>query len=228
MIKNKIIFEDEAFLVINKPCGLVVNNSTTSPGDTLQKFVFEYIGISEDGSEFASRGGIVHRLDKGTSGVLLVAKTPEAFENLKSQFQERTVEKKYYAVVLGKVPDDIIEINAPIARNPKSRMRFAVVEDGREAHTFVRKIKTIQDYTVLDVSPKTGRTHQIRVHLAALGFPVVADPSYCSRAQYKRLAPVFGRMMLHAYFLSFLHPLTGKKMDFTSLPEEEIWNSFIS
>ncbi|MFA6981413.1 MAG: RluA family pseudouridine synthase [Patescibacteria group bacterium] len=227
MDQQSVVFEDSDLLVINKPSGLIVNNSLTAREGTLQDMILGRIVIPDDESEFALRGGIVHRLDKDTSGLILIAKNKSSFESVKAQFKQRKVEKHYFGVVVGEIEDEILEINAPIKRNPQNRMRFAVVEDGKEALTTARKIKIFEGYTFMDISPKTGRTHQIRVHFAALGHPIAGDPLYCSRSFLRSSLDRFGRMMLHAYSLSFSHPVTGKPMVLSCFPDEPIWKLFI-
>lgn len=225
--KLQIIFEDQDLLVINKPVGLVVNNSKTVRDETLQDLVSSTFTVPKDDSEFSSRGGIVHRLDRDTSGLILVAKNHETFGYLKNQFKNRQIEKHYYAVVVGELKDSVIEINAPIKRNPTNRVKFIIMDDGREALTMVNKVNTVEGYTLVDVTPKTGRTHQIRVHLSALGFPIAADRIYCSRLIYSSSFEKFGRLMLHAYSIRFRHPKSEKEMYFECLPKEKAWLMFI-
>jgi len=211
MDKIKIVFENEYFFVIEKPCGVVVNRSETHSGITLQDFIEEKFLLSsenEEDPEFKSRSGIIHRLDKDTSGILLVAKHPKSFYELQEKFKSREVEKKYLCVVLGDISEERFEIDAPISRNPNNRFKYAVVRDGKEAQTYFEKIKTIEvnnfKLTSLLVFPRTGRTHQIRVHLAAYGTPVVIDPIYMSQKD-QELGEILGvgRLMLHAKSLKF-------------------------
>jgi 23S rRNA pseudouridine1911/1915/1917 synthase len=222
----KKIYEDKDILVLDKPSGLVVNRSVTSKSETLQDILErEYSFGSEKSSEkviedFSERSGIVHRLDKDTSGILVVAKNKEAFQNLISQFKERRAIKEYLAVLCGKIDDEIIEIDAPLKRNPKNPLKFGVVEGGKDAFTRFERIKTVNlggnDYSLMKVYPKTGRTHQIRVHAAAMGHPVAGDSIYCSLVLLESSLEDFGRLMLHAQKLSFYHPKTGNFMEFTS------------
>jgi 23S rRNA pseudouridine1911/1915/1917 synthase len=213
--------------VLDKPTGVVVNRSTTYAGQTVQDFVEDQIDFTEsdEDSEFKSRSGVVHRLDKDTSGILLVAKNPDAFTNIQHQFKDRTVKKIYHAVVLGKSQTGRFEVNAPMGRNPKDRLSMAVVNGGKEARTEFDFVKNIQieetTYSYLKAYPFTGRTHQIRVHLAALNLPIAADPLYCTRAQFGVSSNAFGRMMLHALNIEFTHPTTGERVTFEApLPEE--------
>jgi 23S rRNA pseudouridine1911/1915/1917 synthase len=227
MDKIKIIFENEDFIVLEKPTGVVVNRSETHSGKTLQDFIEERLILNlntfED-TEFKSRSGLVHRLDKDTSGLLLVAKSPESFSFLQEKFKSREVEKKYVSIVLGEVGEDRFEIDAPISRNPNNRFKYAVVRDGKEAQTYFERIKNFEKdglkFSALYAYPRTGRTHQIRVHLAAYGNPVLMDPIYMSGKDLdlcKNLG--FERMMLHAKSLKFDY--NGKEYFFeTDLPEE--------
>lgn len=222
----KKIFEDEDILVLDKPSGLVVNRSVTSKSETLQdilekEYSFESDEVSEELlDDFSARSGIVHRLDKDTSGILVVAKNKKAFQNLINQFKERKTIKEYICVLCRKIDDEIIEIDAPLKRNPKSPLKFGVVEGGKEAFTRFEKIKTTNldgnDYTLMKVYPKTGRTHQIRVHASAMGNPVAGDSIYCSILLLESSFKYFGRLMLHAQKLAFCHPKTGNFIEFTS------------
>jgi 23S rRNA pseudouridine1911/1915/1917 synthase len=225
--KIEKIFEDENILVLNKPFGLVVNRSNTYKGLTLQDILDDDYFKESDASdeEFIRRSGIVHRLDKDTSGVIVVAKNPNSFYFLQKQFKERRTFKEYIAIVHGRVGDEIIEIDAPIARNPKNPLKIAVVSDGKSAFTRVEKVKNFNkentDYAFCKVFPKTGRTHQIRVHLSAVGHPVAGDVVYCANNLLEMDEKVFGRMMLHAYFLGFFNPKTHKFQKFEApLPKE--------
>jgi 23S rRNA pseudouridine1911/1915/1917 synthase len=225
-----IIFEDAAFLVINKPWGITVNNAeTTKNQETVQDYLVSNSKFlvsnknpnDQNEQEFNSKAGIVHRLDKDTSGVLVVAKTPEAYLNLKLQFQNRQVEKKYLALVHGRVIPPAGVINLPIERNPFNRTKFGVFPNGREAVTAYETAQAFPKFTLLMVSPKTGRTHQIRVHLKHLGHPVVSDPVYGGRKQRREDLKFCPRLFLHAASLTLKHPQSGEVMTFTaSLPDE--------
>jgi 23S rRNA pseudouridine1911/1915/1917 synthase len=152
----------------------------------------------------------VHRLDKDTSGIILVAKNPVAHMKLAAQFKNRTVTKLYQTLVRGNVKTETGIIEAEIGRDPKVRQRMAVVESGRPARTAYRVLRHIGDYTLLEIKPYTGRTHQIRVHLAAIGFPVVGDAVYGANSDYLK------RQFLHAFKLGFKMPSTGEYREFTS------------
>jgi 23S rRNA pseudouridine1911/1915/1917 synthase len=223
----EIIFEDENILVLNKPFGLVVNRSNTYKDLTLQDILdARYLKQSDVvDEEFVRRSGIVHRLDKDTSGVIVVAKNPDSFYFLQRQFKERRTFKEYIAIVHGKVGDEVLEIDAPIARNPKNPLKIAIVSDGKNAFTRVEKVKIFNkedvSYTFCKIFPKTGRTHQIRVHLSAVGHPVAGDVVYCAKNLLGTDEKAFGRMMLHAHFLGFSNPQTNKFQRFEApLPRE--------
>jgi 23S rRNA pseudouridine1911/1915/1917 synthase len=237
MANFQIIFEDEQFLVLNKPAGIVVNKSDSAKETTVQEWMEEKLasevlavtGESEIEKEFISRGGVVHRLDKDTSGLLLLAKNPESFEKLKDQFKERTVAKKYLTLVHGDVKPPEGQIDAPIERSPFNRMHFGVFPGGREAQTIYRKQanyeriqgKEKEVFSLLEVEPKTGRTHQIRVHMKYVNHPVVSDPIYGGRKNLQQDLEFCPRLFLHAFEISFLHPITGEKLAFKAeLPPE--------
>lgn len=228
-----IIYEDESLVVIDKPPGLVVNQSESAGVNTVQEWakaklkdtlVLPHWEASEKGQNFYNRAGIVHRLDKDTSGILLIARTPPVFSKLQSQFFERTVSKKYLALVMGRVSPERGTVRAPIGRLPWKRTRFGVLPDGREAETtfavvdYYKKEKNM--FTLLSVTPFTGRTHQIRVHLSYLGHPIVGDALYGGRKREER-ALFSPRQFLHASYLRFTHPKKEKEMEFTSpLPSD--------
>lgn len=229
------IYEDESILVINKPSGLVVNRSNTSSGRTLQDileddyFLKSLKAPDNLDEEYVNRSGIVHRLDKDTSGVLVAAKSLEAFQFLQKEFKDRNILKEYVAVVHGRVEDEIVEIDAPLGRNPNTPLKIAVISNGKPAFTKVERVKEVEielesnkiNYTLVKVFPKTGRTHQIRIHLAAIGHPIAGDSIYCSNNLLKLDANVFKRLMLHARFLEFTHPKTQKFLRFEApLPKE--------
>jgi 23S rRNA pseudouridine1911/1915/1917 synthase len=224
----EIIYEDDSVLIVSKPAGQIVNRAETTKGaKTLQDELEERFGIKRPEDGVGGRAGIVHRLDKGTSGVLVVAKTEEAFEGLQAQFKQRKVKKEYLTLVRGKVKEKNGRIDAPIGRNPKNRMRFAVVKDGRQAVTeysllhYNTTLYDSEEFSYLRVKLLTGRTHQIRVHMKHIGHPVVADPLYLSRKQLKKDRQWCPRMFLHAERLGIKHPETGAWMRFEAeLPED--------
>jgi 23S rRNA pseudouridine1911/1915/1917 synthase len=216
-----IIFEDEALLVLNKPAGLVVHPAAGNEEHTLVNALLHHCAGELSGIGGVARPGIVHRLDKETSGCLVVAKNDETHVALSAQFAGRTVEKIYLAIVCGVVPRDEGNIRAAIARHPTHRKRMAVcdADEGRAAHTGYRVIERLNEATLVEAHLHTGRTHQIRVHFQHLGFPVAGDTTYGQR-QTKQLAELTKydapRVLLHAHKLAFVHPRTGKKLNFTA------------
>ena len=224
-VKPTIIFEDESILVLDKPSGWITNDaSTTTTQPVIQtwlreNFKYPLIGDRE------RRDGIVHRLDKETSGLLLVAKTPKAFENLQSQFKERKVTKTYIALTHGEIEPKEGEITASVGRLPWRRERFGVLPGGREATTNYKVIKTLkgedEKFSLVELYPKTGRTHQIRIHLKFIGHPVVGDFFYAGRKTAREDRLWCPRLFLHASKITFFHPVTGKEVKFESnLPED--------
>lgn len=232
----QIVFEDDNMFVINKLAGMVVNRAdTVKDVKTVQDWAEEKILVrpsqleARPESDFFKRGGIVHRLDKETSGIMLVAKSPEAFENLQKQFKAGKVEKTYIALAHGRLAPREGEIHVPIGRLPWNRMRFGILPEGRESKTLYRVLeykhlkveKFEEDVTFLEVYPKTGRTHQIRVHLQYLHHPIVGDPLYSGRKNMKRVRKLLTRQFLHAHRISFNHPMTGERITFEApLPQE--------
>jgi 23S rRNA pseudouridine1911/1915/1917 synthase len=209
-----IVHEDDDILVINKPAGLVVHPGNGNWKGTLLNALLHH------SPQLAAlpRAGIVHRLDKGTSGLLVVAKTPTAQTDLVRQLQARTVKREYLALVHGAVRGGG-EVSAPVGRDPRNRTRMAVVPAGRHALTRYRVARRFADVSLLECSLETGRTHQIRVHMQSLGHPLVGDPLYRGRggAGRARLA----RQALHAARLEFLHPASGARRSFAApLPED--------
>ncbi len=202
-----VVYEDADLAAINKPAGMVVHPAAGHTSGTLvNALLARWPQVAQVGGR--DRAGIVHRLDKDTSGVLLIAKTEPARLNLMAQFAARTVEKRYLALVEGIPATPTGEINAPLARDPAQRKRMAVVRNGRPAVSFYRVLRTFEGYTLLEVLPKTGRTHQIRVHLAFIGHPIVGDSVYGHRKQRFKL----DRHFLHAESLSLVSPSTGESI----------------
>lgn len=199
-----LLYEDDSLLVLNKPSGLIVHaGDGTRSEETLFDQLVRYcpdIGMIGDDRR---RGGIVHRLDKNTEGLMVVTKTQVAFEHLKAQFQAHHIEKRYVAMVYGNPKDDEWEITYPIGRHPKKRHLFAVSPTGKPARTVVKVVKRFGTTTLLDLRIYTGRTHQIRVHLAHQRLPVVGDPCYGPNAHASG-------QKLQAYCLGFWHPTQDK------------------
>jgi len=219
-MEPRIIFEDEWICVIDKPAGLVTNDSSTSR-NTLQSWFAKKYGIEREETEFGSKQGLVHRLDKDTSGVMVLAKTQSAYEILKKQFLERKVVKKYIALVHGRFNESEGSVALPIERNPKDKFKFAIGRDlSRMAITDWRVLEQRGDYTLVELTPHTGRTHQIRVHMKHLGHPVVADPIYGGK-RYKVDIKWCPRLFLHAASLEFAHPQSRERVEFEAeLPGE--------
>jgi len=221
-----ILFEDKSLLVLNKPAGLVVHPAAGNEEHTLVNALLYHCQGSLSGIGGVARPGIVHRLDKETSGCLVVAKNDETHLVLSRQFAAREVGKIYNAIVCGELARDSGEIRAAIARHPTHRKRMAVRDDnsGRAAHTTYRVLERLNSATFVEAQLHTGRTHQIRVHFQFLGHPLVGDETYGAR-QNKKLVELTGyespRVLLHARELSFMHPRTGKEMSFEApLPED--------
>ena len=219
-IPLEIIYEDDALVVVNKPAGLVVHPASgISSGTLANALVYHFRHLSQSGG--AARPGIVHRLDRDTSGLIVVAKTEEAHENLADQFRARLVFKSYVALVHGRVKQDSGRIEGAIARDPRNRTRMAVVAGGRPALSLYSVRRRYDRFTLLDVEIRTGRTHQIRVHLEWMKHPVVGDPVYGGGRDNTVTDPglrarinALGRQFLHAEQLGFRHPRTNEPMRF--------------
>jgi len=208
----EIIYEDNHIIVINKSAGILTHPTQNQKKHTLVNFLLDHTTLSSIGLPL--RPGIVHRLDKNTSGCLVVAKTDIAYFNLVTQFRERTIKKKYRAVVSGYFPSEIDEISVPLAISnfSKTSVNFA---RGKEAKTKIQIIQKTKNVTYLEAMPITGRTHQIRVSLAFLGYPVLGD------TQYGRKSILINRQALHAHSISFNHPYTKQNLSFTAKPPED-------
>ncbi len=234
-MKIRILYQDGDLTVIDKPAGVTVNRADTVGEGTVQDWAEKKIlndkyrilnekinSVKKDNSVFSiqysvfhSRSGIVHRLDKETSGCLIIAKTPAAFAELQRQFKDREVKKEYLALVHGKVEPSSGAIRVPLSRSRLDRQKFTVSSGGRMAETSYEVISyyslLLTPYSLLRLFPKTGRTHQIRVHLKYFGHPIVADAKYGGkRAAADR--PWCPRMFLHAAKITFIHPLSGKSL----------------
>jgi 23S rRNA pseudouridine1911/1915/1917 synthase len=226
-IPIEIVYEDDTLVVVNKPAGLVVHPAAGTPSGTLAN-ALAYHFQNLPGGGTGVRPGLVHRLDRDTSGLLVVAKTESALENLSDQFRDRTVYKSYVALVHGRMESNSGKIDQPLARDPSNRTRMAVVRNGRNALTLYRVRRGFDRFTLLDVELKTGRTHQIRVHLAWLKHPVVGDETYGSGrdntiqdARLRARVRSLDRQFLHAEKLGFTHPKTGEWVKFESpMPDE--------
>lgn len=226
-IPPQIIYEDESLMVIDKPSGWVVNRAESVKEQTIQDWFKNKCSMFNIQysikSEFYDKGGVVHRLDKDTSGVMVLAKTPEAYEKLKLQFLERKTVKKYVALVHGEFKEQEGIVSTPLERKGA---KFFV--GGDLSKTAITEWKVLRQYSVLstqysvvELTPHTGRTHQLRVHMRHLGHPIVSDPIYGDRKTWKKDLQFCPRLFLHARSLEITHPVTGGKMVFEAqLPEE--------
>ena len=215
-IPLEIVYEDSDIIVVNKPKGMVVHPANGNPDGTLVNAIMNICKGSLSGIGGEIRPGIVHRLDKDTSGLLIVAKNDLAHINMSTQIKNREVKKIYIALVKGNINENEATINMPIGRSTKDRKKMAVRKEGKEAVTHFKVLKRYGDYTLLKIKIDTGRTHQIRVHMAEIGHPVVGDMVY---SKGKNEFDVEGQM-LHATSLDFKHPITGKEMHLEAdLPE---------
>lgn len=232
MESPKILYEDPSLLVINKPSGMVVNAAQTVKEEPVEDWIARNFQFPISNDQLR-RNGVVHRLDKETSGVLLIAKTPEVFEELQRQFKAREVEKTYVALLHGHVSPEEGTINSPLGRLPWNRERFGVLAGGREAETRYKVIKYFSpqhptshiplliSYSLVEFYPKTGRTHQIRVHAKSIGHPVVADTFYAGRKTSRGDRKWCPRLFLHAAKIVFKHPVSGEKLAVeAALPED--------
>lgn len=214
-IKLDIVYEDEDVIVVNKPSGMVVHPAPGHYSGTLVNAMLHHCqSLSDLGGDV--RAGIVHRIDKDTSGLLVVCKNNLAHKSLSDQLKNKTTKRKYIAIVTGSISHNLGKINAPIGRDPNNRQKMAICETGKNAVTHFKVLDRYRDFTLLELELETGRTHQIRVHMAYIGHPVLNDPLY----GVKKQTTSFGQY-LHAKTLGFEHPRTGEYMEFTSeLPSE--------
>lgn len=208
-----IVYEDDDVLVVNKPAGMVVHPAPGHPDQTLVNALLYHCPLSQINGTL--RPGIVHRIDRDTSGLLMVAKNDQAHRSLAQQLKDKTTSRYYLALVHGVIQEDHGTIDAPLARSPKDRKKQAVVADGRHAVTHFTVLRRYQQYSLIKCQLETGRTHQIRVHLKYIGHPVAGDPVYGPK---KTL--VGPGQFLHAAELGFTHPVSGKRLTFTApLPD---------
>jgi 23S rRNA pseudouridine1911/1915/1917 synthase len=225
-----IVFEDEYLLVVDKPAGMVVHPAVGHTSGTLANALVHHFGTLS-GAAGAARPGLVHRLDKDTSGLLLVARNDDVHRRLSAMLKRRTIRRTYTAVVWGHLAHDEITVDAPLGRSPSDRKRIAVLADGKPAVTHFHRLERWRAADLLEARLETGRTHQIRVHLLSIGHPVVGDRDYAggaergvsgpSRAWARQLAAVLPRQFLHASKLTFTHPMTRQGLNLESpLPPE--------
>lgn len=210
----EIVYEDDYLMVINKPSGLVVHPGNGNYDNTLVNGLMYYTNnLSDIGEDF--RPGIVHRLDKDTSGLMLVAKDNKTHELLADDFKNKRIHREYVALLDGVLPENSAIIDAPLARSSENYQKMTVKAGGKRAVTHLEVIKKYKEYTLVRLVLETGRTHQIRVHMAYIGYPVHNDPVY-----NKRKSDEFGQF-LHSEYLKFIHPITKKELEFrANLPEE--------
>lgn len=245
-----IVFEDDVLLIINKPPGLVVNRAESVKVETVQDWAEEKFSnsqifkLSNEHTDFVSRAGIVHRIDKETSGLLIIAKTPQAFAELQRQFKERLIHKTYLALAHGKVVPEEGEIRAPVGRLPWNRERFGIVPGGKDSVTKYKVTSVIpapelgsrerkewipgqarndkaEDISLVELYPETGRTHQIRVHMKYINHPLVGDYLYAGRKTSRDDREWAPRCMLHAWKLQLFHPTSNKMLAFEApIPDD--------
>lgn len=212
-----IVYEDDSVLVINKPRGMVVHPAVGNERGTVVNAALFHCQGSLSGINGSVRPGIVHRIDKDTTGLLVIAKNDRAHKSLTDQLADRSLSRVYYALVNGNIKEDSGTVDAPIGRSPKDRKKMAVVPDGRSAVTDFEVIERFGAYTLVRCKLRTGRTHQIRVHMKHIGHSVVGDKAYGNKNERFALAG----QLLHAKEISFIHPETGEKVTFSCpLPED--------
>ncbi|HSW97536.1 MAG TPA: RluA family pseudouridine synthase [Candidatus Saccharimonadales bacterium] len=248
-----IIFEDQQILVINKPAGIIVNRAETTKNEiTIQDWAEDRIGIINDTSQdkdrpkygeegwdpsldFYHRGGIVHRIDKETSGILIIAKTPGAFVKLQNQFKERYVKKTYLALAHGIIKPQKGEISVPVGRLPWDKKRFGILPGGKESKTlytvvsYYQQVKEREKLSLVELYPQSGRTHQIRVHLKYINHPIFSDYLYAGRKTSRNDRNYLSRVFLHAAKIEFTHPGTDETVSFeAAMPLElsDLLNTF--
>ena len=212
-----VVYEDDDVIVVNKPQGMVVHPADGNRNGTLVNALLYHCKGGLSAINGVIRPGIVHRIDKDTSGLLVVAKTNEAHEALSAQLKERKALRKYVCIVNGNIKEDSGTIDKPIGRHPIDRKRMAIIEGGREAVTHFRVLEKFGAYTFVECTLETGRTHQIRVHMASIGHSIVSDPVYGIKKDREK-----GKgQLLHAKTIGFTHPKTGELMEFSSDPPQE-------
>lgn len=226
-----VIFEDDYLLAIDKPAGLVVNRRENEDGKTVQDWSEKRLAVkySRD-NEFTLRSGIIHRLDKDTSGILLIAKNWAVFNKMQLLFKNRQIEKYYFALVHGRVSPELKEITVPVGRLPWNRRKFGVLPQGREAVTLIDVVNYYHDkdgnnYSLIKAAPKTGRSHQIRIHLKYVGHSLVSDSLYSGRKTLKTDLKICPRIFLHAARISFIHPINGGIISLVSPLPQDLENS---
>ena len=219
-----IVFEDEHLLVIDKPAGLVVHPAAGNRDGTLVNALLHHCGGSLSGIGGVARPGIVHRIDKDTSGLLVIAKHDKAHEGLARQFADHSIDRRYLAIVSGVPRQSEGSVDAPLARSAQNRKKVAIMPRGKRAVTHWRRLEILKDAALVECRLETGRTHQVRVHMASIGHPLVGDPVYGrTRTEHRQLLKDldFKRQALHATRLGFVHPVTKGRLSFDSaLPSD--------
>jgi len=217
-IDLNIVFEDNNIIVINKACGMVVHPVGEVVTGTLVNALLEHCdNLTQIGG--VERPGIVHRLDKQTTGVMVVAKNDFSHKWISDQFRQRLTDKKYYAIVKGVIKEKEFRIDAPIGRHHTQRHKMAVVRNGRDSATIVTVVESFKNHTLVACKILTGRTHQIRVHLQHKGFPILGDKTYGGK--WTEIDEIINRVALHAFSLSFFHPVSGKNVKFEAEPPKD-------
>lgn len=213
-----VAYEDEHLIVIDKPAGLVVHPAAGNLDGTLVNALLHHCGGSLSGIGGVARPGIVHRIDKDTSGLMVAAKTDRAHEGLAKQFAAHTIDRRYLAITAGQPRPAAGKVDAPLARSSADRKKVAIVAGGKRAVTHFRTLEPLGSAALVECRLETGRTHQVRVHLASIGHPLLGDPVYGRPGGLKALLARLGfrRQALHAARLGFVHPATGKPMSFDS------------
>jgi 23S rRNA pseudouridine1911/1915/1917 synthase len=232
-IALNIAYEDEHLIVIDKQAGLVVHPAAGNLDGTLVNALLHHCGGSLSGIGGVARPGIVHRIDKDTSGLMVAAKTDRAHEGLARQFHDHSIDRRYKAIVSGKPAPPAGKVDAPLARSPSNRKKVAIVEGGKRAVTHFSTIKTLKNAALVECRLETGRTHQVRVHMSSIGHPLLGDPVYGRTKQaHRELLETlhFHRQALHAARLGFIHPVKSIGLAFESeMPDDmqELFNSLI-
>jgi 23S rRNA pseudouridine1911/1915/1917 synthase len=219
-----IVFEDEHLLVIDKPAGLVVHPAAGNYDGTLVNALLHHCGCSLSGIGGVARPGIVHRIDKDTSGLLVIAKHDKAHEGLAKQFADHSIDRRYLAIVSGVPRQAEGSVDAPLARSPQNRKKIAIMPRGKRAVTHWKRLELLRDAALVECRLETGRTHQVRVHMASIGHPLIGDPVYGrGKSVHRDLLNQldFKRQALHAAHLGFVHPVTKGRLSFDSaLPSD--------
>jgi 23S rRNA pseudouridine1911/1915/1917 synthase len=224
-----VVFEDEHLLVLDKPAGLVVHPAAGNLDGTLVNALLHHCQGSLSGIGGVARPGIVHRIDKGTSGLMVAAKTDRAHEGLAKQFAAHTIDRRYKAITSGRPTPPAGSVDAPLARSPTNRKKVAIVTGGKRAVTHFRTLERLREAALVECRLETGRTHQVRVHMASLGHPLIGDPVYGrTKSVHKALLETldFRRQALHAAVLGFIHPVTSNALSFESIMPADMQELF--